>query len=246
MMPQEGRKKQWVITPDKFLSLEQVTKVIDYLLTQRDLAIARTNDRQAIKDYYMVRTLLESGLRCFEFCALILTDFHGHKITVRCGKGGKPRTIVLTKATALMLKEWLEIRERLGFSIDQTAPLFPSRYGTPYTTRGVQKRIELIFAAVGLPENLSTHATRHTYCSHLLESGKVGLPTVKENMGHSSISTTNLYSHAVAKLDGVELYERGSSHIYKKDELASPPLRKKSNDFVMAISGKTNLKRAEP
>ena len=239
----ERRKKQWIITPDKFLSTEQVRHVVEHLLARRDLAAVRANNPQAIKDYYMVRALLESGLRCFEFCDLALMDFNGHKVTVRRGKGGKPRTVVLTKATALMLNEWRSVREQRGFSTDPSTPLFPSRYGTPYTTRGVQKRIEQIFAATGLPENLSTHSTRHTYCSHLLETGKVGLGTVKENMGHSSIATTNLYSHAVAKLDGVELYETPSSHFYQKDELGGQLRGKKANDFVKTISRKANLKR---
>jgi site-specific recombinase XerD len=238
-------KQRWVITPDKFLSSEQVEKVVGYLLSERDLARARANNPQGIKDYYMVRTLLESGLRCFEFCALTLGDFHGHKLAVRHGKGDKPRTVVLTKATALMLKEWLGVRESLGFTTVFQSPLFPSRYGTQYTTRGVQKRIELIFAAVGLPGSLSTHSTRHTYCSHLLESGKVGLPTVKENMGHSSISTTNLYSHAVANLDGVELYS-SSSHFYMKQELGSLDGSKNRNGSAKRVLRKTNFKQPEP
>jgi len=71
------KRKPWVITPDKFLSLEHVEKVTAYLRDQRDLAAVRRDNPQAIKDYYMVRTLLETGLRVFEFCALELRDFHG-------------------------------------------------------------------------------------------------------------------------------------------------------------------------
>ena len=241
-----GKKSKWVITPDKFLTTEQVEKVIAHTLTQRDLAIARANNSQHVKDYYIFRTFLETGLRCFEFCALTLSDFHGHRLSVRHGKGNRPRTIVLTKSTALLLKEWLAIRERLGFSLDPSLPLFPSRYGTHYTTRGIQKRVELVFAACGLPEQLSTHSMRHTYCSHLLESGKVGLPTVKENMGHSSISTTNLYSHAVANLDNVELYSTPSSHFLQKDELGAAVSTRKSNNSVTTFLRKTNFKRAQP
>jgi integrase len=126
-MEAKAAKKSWVITPDKFLTLEQVEKVTSCLRDQRDLAAVRRDNPQAIKDYYMVRTLLESGLRVFEFCALTMADFHGHRLAIRHGKGDKPRTVILTKGTAFMLKEWLVVREQLGFATDPQAAFFPSR-----------------------------------------------------------------------------------------------------------------------
>jgi len=238
----EGQKRRWVITADKFLTKEQVSCLNQHLLNKRDLALARGNDPQAIKDYYMLRTLLESGLRVFEFTALALSDFNGQKLSVRHGKGDKPRTVLLTKATSIMLKEWLLVRGRLGFATDHSSPLFPSRYGTKYTTRGIQRRVELIFSSLGFPANLTTHSCRHTYCSFLLESGKVGLPTVKENMGHSSIATTNIYSHAVVSLDDVELYPDASSQISVKSELQGGQQRKKANSSVNAYLRSVNFK----
>ena len=211
--------KRWSITSDKFLTQEQVKRLTDYLLVQRDLAIARQNNPQAIRDYYAIRALLETGLRVFEFCALLNGDFQGQRLVVKKGKGNKPRTVLLTKATALMIKEWLCIKERLAQSVVPDAPLFPSRYNEPYTTRGVQKRVKVIFRALGLSKHLSVHSLRHTYCSLLLSSGKVSLATVKENLGHHSIAVTNLYAHAVGNLSDVELYPEASS---QKAELSEP------------------------
>ena len=241
MEKRKTSRKRWVITSDKFITPEQIESLTSYLQDQRDLAMARQNP-QPIKDYYILHTLLETGLRLFELCSLVLSDFHGQKLDVRNGKGGKPRTILLTKGTANRIKEWIVVRAKLGFSPDPSAPLFPSRYGQRYTTRGIQKRIELIFDTVGIDK--SGHSTRHTYCSNLLETCKVGLPTVKENMGHGSIATTNLYSHAIGKLDDVELYP--SSHFYKKDELRAQSQMRKHNDFVKAFLRNANLKQLEP
>jgi len=238
-MNKPGRK-QWTITSDKFLSLEQVEQLKVYLLNERDLAIARGTNTQPIRDYYAVRTLLETGLRVFEFCALVNADFNGLKLTVRHGKGDKPRTVLLTRATAHLLKEWQGVKAKLEHDLVPNAPLFPSRYATRYTTRGVQKRVKIIFAALGLPAHLSVHSLRHTYCSLLLASGKVGLGTVRDNLGHHSIAVTNLYSHAVGDLSAVELYP--SSQKSDFSDLAPPPQKKKPSNLVERFLRNTNLK----
>jgi integrase/recombinase XerD len=235
-------QKRWQITSDKFLTSEQVKSLTDYLLERRDLAIARQTNLQAVRDYYTIRALLESGLRVFEFCALTEGDLQGHRLTVRHGKGNKPRTVLLTKATSLMLKEWLSIKVKAGFSTGPMLPMFPSRYDKKYTTRGVQKRIKLIFAALSLPSHLSVHSLRHTYCSLLLASGKVGLPTVKENLGHYSIAVTNLYAHATGDLLDVELYPSASSQKTVLSELHVTTDSKKTSNSVKRFLRKANFK----
>lgn len=237
-----AHKKRWTITCDKFLSLDQVGQLNTHLLNCRDLAIARGNDTQAIRDYYAVHVLLESGLRVFEFCALTNADFNGLKLSVRHGKGDKARTVLLTRATAQTLKEWQTVKAKLGHDLAPTAPLFPSRFGTAYCTRGVQKRIKLIFAALGFPTHFSVHSLRHTYCSLLLASGKVGLGTVRDNLGHHSIAVTNLYSHAVGDLSAVELYPAPSSDNSVFSELREKATTKKSNSSVKTFLRNVNFK----
>lgn len=241
-----GLKKKWQITSDKFLSMMQIEQLKTYLLNQRDLAIARSNDIQSIRDFYAIRALLESGVRVFEFCDLINGDFQGLRLSVRNGKGSKPRTVLLTRATANMLKEWVLVKERLGHALDRTAPLFPSRYGKAYTTRGVQKRIKIAFVALDFPSHLSVHSLRHTYCSLLLASGKVGIATVKENLGHHSIAVTNLYAHAIGDLSDVELYPPPSSQNSELCELGAKGNAKKPNDSVTAFLRNMNFKVTAP
>jgi integrase/recombinase XerD len=233
--------RRWQITSDKFLSLEQIERLKNHLINQRDLAIARGTD-QAIRDHYAIMALLESGLRVFEFCALVNGDFQGLKLLVRRGKGNKPRTVLLTRATSLMLKEWIAVKARLGHSLEHGAPLFPSRYGTTYSTRGMQKRVKLIFSALAFPVHLSVHSLRHTYCSLLLASGKVGLATVKENLGHHSIAVTNLYAHAVGDLSEVNLYPKPSSQKAVFSELEATSKAKKTNSSVNTFLRNVNFK----
>lgn len=239
-------KKPWAITSDKFLTKEQVSRLIAHLTEQRDLSIARGHQNlQPIRDYYLIRSILETGVRVHECALLVNRDFAGQKLTIRRGKGGKPRTILLTKGTSYMLKEWLSLKEKFSLSTDTESPLFPSRYGQKYTTRGIQKRVESIFGTLGFPENLSTHSLRHTNCSLLLESKRVGLPTVRDNLGHSSLSITNLYAHSVGNLDDVELFLPSSSQNCEKDELEKPKRKLTSRSVVGNFLRNANLNRRD-
>ena len=224
--------RRWTITSDKFLSTDQVAMLIDYLCRERDLAFARGNNPQAVRDFYLLRGLLETGLRVSEFCSLVNSDFSGLKLVVRHGKGDKPRTVLLTRSTAELFKEWLAVKGSLGFSTDPSAPMFPSRYRKHYSVRGVQKRVKLIFSALEFPALLSVHSLRHTYCSLLIASGKVGIGTVRDNMGHHSITITDLYTHAVGSIENVELFERPSSPILEKDELETSTATARSKGLV--------------
>jgi integrase len=201
-----SQKKKWVITSDKFLTLEQVEALKKHLLNGRDLAIARGTDIQAIRDYYALQAMLETGLRVSEFCDLSNEDLNGTKLNVKCGKGNKPRTILLTRSTLQFFKEWQAVKAKLGHDLSPSAPLFPSRFNKKYTRFGAQRRVKLIFTELKFPKRLSAHSLRHTYCSLLLSSGKVGVGTIRDNMGHHSLVVTNLYSHAIGDLSEVELY----------------------------------------
>ena len=81
------KSRKWAVTADKLLTREQIESLLSYLKDERDLAIARSKKPQAIKDYYIIRTFLETGVRLFELCALVNSDFRGHKLSVRNGKG---------------------------------------------------------------------------------------------------------------------------------------------------------------
>lgn len=233
-------KRSWTITNDKFLSKEQVARLLEYMEERRDLVIARgCRDKQPIRDFYLVRTMLETGVRVQECCDLLDDELAGLKLLVRRGKGNKTRTILLTRSTSHMLNEWISLKQKLRLAHGRGHPLFPSRYGTSYSTRGVQKRIKEVFSALSFPKHLSAHSLRHTNCSLLLES-KVSLSTIRDNLGHHSIAVTNLYAHACGSIEHVDLLS--SSDNYEKPEPRAPMNRTSMRNPVVELLRKANFK----
>lgn len=217
---QKGASKvnqHWSVARDQFLSKEEVQRLYSALQDAKDLAIHRRRFLCHVRDYYILRTLLETGLRVFELTALRVCDFRDNSIVVQRGKNGKKRTVLLALMTAKMLKQLLRLKERvLCESTDENARLFLSERGKPYTTRGIRKRVKLWFRHCGFSPKLSCHSCRHTYISHLLSMG-VDLPLIRDNAGHSSLAVTSIYSHAVKDdLGNIDIYDSDSSEFRRK------------------------------
>ena len=197
----------WVITRDSFIPTESVLKLYATLENAKDLALHRGRFCYHIRDYFILRTLLETGLRVFELTALKSRDFKGKTLIVQNGKGGKKREILLTPSTQKLFKDFFKIKcDVLHEPVEETDFLFLSERAKPYTTRGIRKRVKYWFKICGIDKHLSVHSCRHTYISHLLSQG-LDIQTVRANAGHSSLSTTSLYSHTLkTDLDGVDIY----------------------------------------
>lgn len=199
--------RNWTISRDLFLTQEEVGRLYQALRDAKDLAMQRDSFHCHVRDYFIVRTLLETGLRVFELTALRVADIRSGALIVQYGKGGKKRNVLLAKETQKMFGDFLKIKGKfLKEPIGDADYLFISERKAPYTTRGVRKRIKHWFAKVGLCESLSCHSCRHSYVSHLMAAG-VDLPTIRDNAGHSSLAVTSIYSHAVkGDLGDLELY----------------------------------------
>lgn len=198
-------KKQWTVTADKFLHEEEIVATLETLqrcITNSKDALSRS---RSLRDYYMFRILLETGLRIHEFLLLKDADLIKNKLIVHAGKGGKPRTIILTPDTNLCLQKWLKVRSSI-ISTPTPLHLFPKRDGTRLTTRALQKRVTRVFEMAGLPRHLSAHNLRHTYASLLILAG-VPLTTVRSNLGHSSLRITDLYAHSCLRTIDIDLYQ---------------------------------------
>lgn len=201
------KKQNWTITKDLFLSTDQVQHLYSSLKDSMDLALHRNKNLVHIRDFYLIHTFLETGLRVSELASLKVGDFQSKSLTVQNGKGGKKRTVILSQTTQKMLKQFLKMKKQvLGEPITRDAPMFISERKAPYSTRGIRKRVKFWFSRCNLPEHLSCHSTRHTYISHLIAAG-VDLQTVRANAGHASLGTTSLYGHVVKEELGVELYQ---------------------------------------
>lgn len=188
--------RNWTVTKDQFLTKDEVAKLYTVLRDAKDLATQRKTHYCHIRDYFIIRTLFETGLRVFELVALKVGDFRSGSLIVQCGKGKKKRNILLAKETQRMLSEWIKIkRTNLMESTSDESFLFISERMKPYTTCGVRKRVKKWYAHIGLSKCLSCHSARHSYISHSLAAG-LDLATLRNNAGHSSLAVTSIYSHS--------------------------------------------------
>ncbi|MGR8948873.1 MAG: tyrosine recombinase XerC [Gammaproteobacteria bacterium] len=146
-----------------------------------------------IRDAAMWELLYSSGLRVSELVNLTLAqlDLPAAEVCV-VGKGNKERIIPIGKVAIRALENWLETRN----SVKETAAaqVFLSRQGNKLTTRTVQKRLKHCALKQGIDFNVHPHMLRHSFATHLLESSG-DLRAVQELLGHSNISTTQVYTH---------------------------------------------------
>jgi len=201
-------KSSWTVSKDMFLTKEEIRKLYAVLEDVKDLALHRGRFLVYVRDYFIIKTLLETGLRVSELCNLKVEDFRGNSLIVQCGKGGKKRTVILTKQTQRLLQEFITLKkDKLNEPTANSSYLFFSERKRNYNPRGIRKRVKYWFAKCSLSPNFSCHSCRHTYISYMIAEG-VDLPTIRNNVGHSSLAITDLYSHATKEsLGDVELYQ---------------------------------------
>ncbi|MBS1726718.1 MAG: tyrosine recombinase XerC [Armatimonadetes bacterium] len=156
------------------------------LLDQGDVGRTPKRDRAILELIY------SAGLRAAETVGLDLGDLQFSENSVRVvGKGDKERITFFGGAAARAVQEYVEGERVLPVANDA---LFTNDKGGRLTTRTVQKIVKRWALAVGLPPETSPHTLRHTFATHLLDGG-ADLKTVQQLLGHSSLATTQIYTH---------------------------------------------------
>jgi integrase/recombinase XerC len=181
----------------------------------KGLLEAGANSLLEIRDVAMFELLYSSGLRLSELTALNLGDLDlpDNSLIVRIGKGSKSRVLPIGSKAITAIENWL--LQRAKNSIASEPALFISTRGRRLGQRGIQLRLEQWCKKKDIAKHIHPHMLRHSFASHLLESSR-DLRAVQELLGHSNISTTQIYTH----LDFQHL-----SEIYDK---AHPRAKKKS------------------
>jgi integrase/recombinase XerD len=143
----------------------------------------------------MLELLYACGLRVSELVGLDVRDVDLEQLTVRCfGKGSRERVIPLYEQAAQAVAHYLEIgRPKLASARSDDA-LFPGRRGSRLTRQGFWLRLRRLAARAGIDTRLTPHTLRHSFATHLLHGG-ASLRHVQELLGHSSIATTQIYTH---------------------------------------------------
>jgi integrase/recombinase XerC len=147
----------------------------------------------ARRDAAMVELFYSSGLRLAELISVNLGDIDMQDGTLTVtGKGAKTRRVPVGRKAREAIQGWLTLRARLA-KPDEPA-LFVSRRGTRIHPRSVQQRLNRWALTKGATRRVHPHLLRHSFASHLLESSG-DLRAVQELLGHSDISTTQIYTH---------------------------------------------------
>lgn len=174
----------WVPLP-KVLSVQDVESLISR---------PEGSDALTLRDKAMLETLYASGLRISELIFLRSGDINLREGFLICrGKGGKER-IVPAGATARTALDRYIREARPALEKRPVETLFLTRRGKPFTRQGFWKVFRKYALQAGLPAKTSPHVLRHSFATHLLERG-ADLRSVQLMLGHSQITTTQIYTH---------------------------------------------------
>jgi len=193
-----------MITEDPSLNLESPKirrSLPGYLrLEEVEKLLAQPDEKTPIglRDRAMLEVLYSSGLRVSELIGLRVMDLDRAAGCLRCiGKGDKERIVPIgKKATALVERYLRDARPKLLGKGTNSAALFLNRRGGSFSRVGVWKILSAYGRQAGLRVALTPHMLRHSFATHLLERG-ADLRSVQLMLGHSDISTTQIYTHVV-------------------------------------------------
>ena len=184
------------------LSPEEVVQLLNF----------KPKNVQEKRDLAVIELIYASGLRVSEAVNANLGDFEDNKNFLRVlGKGSKTRLVPVGRFAQVAVSEWLLERNKLQ-TIDDA--LFVNLRGRRISARSIQERIKNIALIQGLPP-VNPHMLRHSFATHLLESSG-DLRSIQELLGHSSLSTTQIYT----RLDYqhlIKVYEKSHPRAQKEN-----------------------------
>lgn len=159
-------------------------------------AVAKDGDAWHVRDWAIAELIYATGIRVGELTAIDLTDIDFAERTVKVlGKGDKERVVPFGVPAMQALTAWIETA-RPGVATPGAKALFVGRRGLRVHQRQVRDAIHALSASAGVPD-IAPHALRHSAATHLLQGGS-DLRSVQEVLGHSSLNTTQRYTHVTA------------------------------------------------
>lgn len=192
--------------PASFISQPKVPRKLPYFLTENDSrALLRTILRTAtewyrVRDYCIASLFLNTGIRLSELCGIQLADLNVDDKSIRVvRKGNKEAYVYFDEDTLGFLTRWLKFRHRYR-NAETLSHVFLSKWGRPISPANVIEQIKGYSVKAGIVKNgnrpFTPHKLRHSFATRLLSRGE-NLRTVQELLGHTSISSTQIYTHIV-------------------------------------------------
>lgn len=181
--PKQAKKLSFALKENELNKLIDSAHNKNLIIESRNIAI--------------VELLYASGLRVSELVNLKILDVNFEERIVKIlGKGRKERIVPFNDEAKGALNEYLTLRPKLlkdDINTDKEF-LFLNKGGTRLSTRSVQRLLKILSLNAGLLKHATPHTIRHSFATHILERG-AGIKTVKELLGHASITATQRYTH---------------------------------------------------
>lgn len=185
--------------PAEYIESMKVEKGLPRVMTYSDILkiikVINPSEPSGLRDLAMIELLYATGIRVSELVNLKLGDVDLDLGYIRVtGKGSKERVVPVGEYARKRVKEYLDIARPELSGKKLSEHLFITRLGKKFTRQGFWLMIKKYAHSAGVKVNVTPHVFRHSFATHLLESG-ADLRTLQTMLGHSDISTTQIYTH---------------------------------------------------
>ncbi len=175
---------------------KHLPEVLHYNSIEEMLRAPDCKEKLGIRDKAMLELMYATGARVSEVASIKVSWINFDYGYIRCqGKGSKQRIVPMGSEAAKAIKRYLRDVRPLLLKIEEDEPLlFLSRTGKKLRRENIWSLVKKYAMKAGIRSNISPHTLRHSFATHLLEGG-ADLRSVQEMLGHSNISTTQIYTH---------------------------------------------------
>ena len=182
------------------IHVEKAEKKLPQILTGKEVELLleqpKCTDPKGYRDKAMLELLYATGIRVSELISLDVSDVNLPGGFIKCGSGGKIRIIPLYPAAIKALSEYIEdVRPKMIAELDEPS-LFVNVSGGRMSRQGFWKIIKYYQEKAQIDKDITPHTLRHSFAAHLLENG-ADLRSIQEMLGHSDISSTQVYAQLV-------------------------------------------------
>jgi len=184
--------------PAKAVTLPKARKKLPRVMQEKEVLALLEEEKPGswrdLRNRAIFELLYACGLRVSELTSLQFDNIHMNEHIVRVlGKGRKERIIPFGDHAFNALKDYIAVRPSVA-----TEALFINKNGTPLSDRSIRRIVEKEVASILQVRGITPHTFRHSFATHLLERG-ADLRVIQELLGHSSLSTTQIYTHVDLK-----------------------------------------------